>query len=319
MINVTAIDLDGDDYITSKTLRRVCQDVGFFYLEGHKIPQEFIDSVFQQSRMFFSLPFSEKEKIRDTVMSRGYTPFEEETLDLKLQKSRGDTKEGFYIAADIAKGSPDYNPSKLSGPNIWPTKDNCSMEDPENFKTVMNTYQDKVSEVGLRLVRLIALSLNLNQSYFDGYYAKPMPFLRLLHYSSEKSEPSKGLFGCGAHSDYGMVTLLLTDENAGLEINTPNEGWVPIPPKKGAFIVNIGDMLERWTNGLFRSTIHRVISTGDNERYSIAFFFDPNFDTKVECLETCCSDDNQPKYPPTTSGQYLLSKYAGTHADFAPM
>ena len=117
-----------------------------------------------------------------------------------------------------------------------------------------------------------------------------------------------------------MLTLLLTDENPGLQIFTNDGKWIDAPYKKGALIVNVGDMLERWTNGLFKSTVHRVLSSGKSERYSIPFFYDPNFDTEVKCLDNCFDDEtNPPKYPPTTSGKHLLDKYHATHCDFKPL
>lgn len=144
-----------------------------------------------------------------------------------------------------------------------------------------------------------------------------MRSIRLLHYANEKSSPDKGVYACGAHSDYGMITLLLTDDQPGLQINFQNE-WIDVPPRPDAFIVNLGDMLERWSNGLFQSTMHRVLTSGEKERYSIPFFYEPNFDAEVKCLPTCCSPENPPKYPPITSGQHLLNKYKETHADFKP-
>ena len=138
-------------------------------------------------------------------------------------------------------------------------------------------------------------------------------------YAKEESRPEDGIFACGAHSDYGFITLLLTDEHPGLQIYH-KEVWMDVPSRPNAFVVNIGDMLERWTNGLFVSTKHRVLTSGDYERYSIPFFFEPTFETIVECLESCCSESNPPKYsyPSITSGQHLLNKYAETHADFEP-
>jgi isopenicillin N synthase-like dioxygenase len=111
-----------------------------------------------------------------------------------------------------------------------------------------------------------------------------------------------------------MITLLLTDEHAGLQILHENQ-WIGVPPKPHAFVVNLADMQERWTNDLYKSTTHRGLTNGDAERYSIPFFYEPSFDT---CLEVCCSGTNPPKFPPTTSGQHLLNMYSQTHADFRP-
>ena len=140
--------------------------------------------------------------------------------------------------------------------------------------------------------------------------------LRLLHYSNEPSKPDDGIFACGAHSDYGMITLLLTDNNPGLQVKLGEDKWLDVPPKEGAFVINIGDMFERWTNGIFQSTVHRVIQPPNGkERYSVPFFFEPDFDALVECLDVCHGKDG-PKYPPITAGRHLLNMYEQTHADF---
>jgi isopenicillin N synthase-like dioxygenase len=184
------------------------------------------------------------------------------------------------------------------------------------------------------LVQLLALAIGLNdEHYFDEAFAEPLVTLRLLRYARERSDPSRGIFACGSHSDYGMITLLWTDETCGLQIFIPNDSdtghttlmgdesygsWIDVPARPTAYVVNLGDMLERWTNGMFRSTLHRVITDGSAERFSLPCFYDPHFDTDVNVLDICCSLDNPPKYPRTTSGQHLLDKYKETHADFHP-
>lgn len=344
---IPSIRLDDPDKASiARTLRATCIDIGFFKVEGHGIEPELIDAVMDESRKLFALSLESKQKLSDKVMSRGYTPMEEEALDPSSQ-TRGDTKEGFYIGNDIPETSPAYNPQKLRGPNQWPSREKCpDMHDPESFKEIMQTYFHRMCDLGLRVVRLLALAIGLDEHYFDfAFIDEPFASIRLLHYAAEKSLPEKGIFACGAHSDYGMITLLLTDENPGLQILTNDNEWINVPPTKGAFIVNLGDMLERWTNDLFKSTKHRVLTCGDNERYSIPFFYEPNFDvsttfcvpslciastsnkspslllsfqTVVECLDVCCSESNPCKYPPTTSGQHLLGKYQQTHSDFSP-
>mmetsp|Transcript_10334 Transcript_10334/g.14589 ORF Transcript_10334/g.14589 Transcript_10334/m.14589 type:complete len:325 (+) Transcript_10334:134-1108(+) len=322
MATIPTLRLDNPDkQNTVDSLRSACTDVGFFYLEGHGISDEILHDVMQACRIVFDLPLSSKQSLSDKNMSRGYTAFEEETLDPGKQ-TRGDTKEGFYFARDIPKSSPKYNPAKLAGPNVWPSPALCpEMTDTacDAFRDSIMTYFEKASELGFRIVQMLALAIGLDdERYFDKDFTEPMAAMRPLHYASEKSNPEKGVFACGAHSDYGMITLLLTDENPGLQILTKQGEWVDVPPKPGSFVVNLGDMLERWTNGLFRSTVHRVLTSGENDRYSIPFFYEPNFDSKVECLPICCSPDNPAKYTPTTSGEHLLEKYRQTHADFSP-
>jgi len=299
---------DPDEAQTVASLRSACINVGFFYLEGHGISKEFLDQVFAQSKALFDLPLEEKLNLQDCILNRGYTAMEEETLD-PAHQSKGDTKEGFYIGKDVPQEL--FDATKLSGPNQWPTK-SCP-----DFQSIMTSYRDQISQVGYRLVQLLALAIGLeDKHYFDEYFADPICTLRLLHYSMETSKPEDGVFACGAHSDYGVITLLLTDSNPGLEIyDTAIQQWISVPPRPTAFVVNLGDMLERLTNGLFRSTLHRVLTAGDTDRYSIPVFYDPHFDTEIKVLEVCCRDEPA-KYPPTTVGQHLMSKYRETHSEF---
>ena len=164
-------------------------------------------------------------------------------------------------------------------------------------------------DLGSRLVRFLALAIGLEENAWDKNFKNPLALLRLLHYANEKSAPERGVYACGAHSDYGMLTILLTDDTTpGLQIYRGGE-WIDAPPVHGAFVVNLGDMLERWTNNNYRSTKHRVLTSGERHRYSAPFFYEPDFDTVVECLDVCCSSSNPPKYSPTTSGLHLLEKY----------
>ena len=227
-------------------------------------------------------------------------------------------KEGYYIGDEIPPEKEDA--ATLSGPNVWPDATITSLSEDRcrEFRNTMERYRAEASRVSMQLVRCFSLAVSDNPGLFDQYFTERKTYIRLLHYSAEASDERSGLYACGAHTDYGMITLLLTDDNPGLQVKLDGE-WIDVSPKKGAFVVNIGDMFERWTNGLFRSTLHRVITpAGAKDRFSIPFFFDPNFDALVECLESCCSKDNPAKYPPITAGQHLLNMYAKTHADFEP-
>lgn len=340
-----------EEDVVSK-LRDACINVGFFYLQGHGISSELLQRVFQQSKLLFDLDVTAKKQLSDPVISRGYTAMEEETLD-PAKQTRPDTKEGmlpllpvaakvdwngnapasgcvaathqlctslkgFYIGTDIGTSDPRYNPAKLRGPNQWPTPEVAPGFDCTTFRSTMEEYFRQMKALAMRVVQLLALSLNLPATFFDDSFLEPIASIRLLHYAPVPSKPEDGVFACGAHTDYGMITLLLTDDNRGLRILTKDNVWIDAPPMPDTYVVNLGDMLERWTNGLFRSTLHRVLTAGNRHRYSVPFFFEPTFETVVTCLEGCCSDDNPPKYPPTTAGEHLVSKYKQTHADFRP-
>jgi len=250
------------------------------------------------------------ELLADKKLNRGYTPFKEETLDPDTQKV-GDTKEGYYIGPEAAAGvDAEEAAAALHGPNRWPSEETL----PE-YRPVVSAYIQQLCQLGRRMLHLLALSLDLPRDWFDAKFADPLAILRPLHYSAELSSVSDGVLGAGAHTDYGMLTFLLTDEQPGLQIHLEGE-WMDVPPQTGGvFVVNIGDMLERWTNGAYKSTLHRVVNQTGKERYSVAFFFEPNFDTVVECLPGCCREVAA-KYPPVMYGDHILGKYKQTHANF---
>lgn len=309
-------------FVTARLIHSACSTTGFFYLTDHCVPATLISSVLHQSSLLFDLPLDEKNALIDSTLNRGYTRFEEEKLDPTSQK-RGDTKEGYYIGREKVE----RHVEKLKGPNVWPTPATCpswSENQCQEFRQVMEQYQQIVTRLCMDLLPYFSLAVGLcsecsmdetNDSIFNHFFTDPTTMLRLLHYSNEPSIPQDGVFACGAHSDYGMITLLLTDANPGLQVKLSEE-WIDVPPKDAAFVVNIGDLFERWSNGLFRSTIHRVVQPSNGrERYSIPFFFEPDFDAVVECLDVCLGNEG-PKYPPVTAGQHLLNMYEKTHADF---
>ncbi|KAJ0406732.1 hypothetical protein P43SY_004557 [Pythium insidiosum] len=261
-------------------LRDACTTVGFFYLVRHGIPRELLDAVYAEMAFFFRQPMEEKRKVLANKYMRGYTLMNEETLD-PARQTQGDTKEGYYICRHVDEDSEEMK-YPLHGPNVFP--------DPIKYPTfqgVMERYHREMSTLGFRVARLFAEAAGAPGAFDDeGMFDRPMAALRLLHYDAVKSDIDRGVFGAGAHTDYGLITLLSTDDNPGLQIW--HEGrWIDVPPRQDAFIVNIGDMGERWTNGRFRSTRHRVVNVTGAERFSVPFFYEPNFTCRVECFPSC--------------------------------
>ncbi|XP_004513040.1 kihadalactone A synthase LFS-like isoform X2 [Cicer arietinum] len=311
---LNVIDLSNTNINQSvNSLKQACLDSGFFYVVNHGISQEFMDKVFEQSKKFFDLPLKEKMEILRNEKHRGYTPVLDELLDPENQ-IYGDYKEGFYIGVEVSEDDPESN-KPFYGPNKWPAPDVLP-----GWRETMEKYHREALEVGKAVGKIIALALDLDADFFDKpeMLGEPIATLRLLHYGGQTLDPSKGLYGAGAHTDYGLVTLLATDDVSGLQIckdrDAKPQKWEDVPPMKGAFIVNLGDMLERWSNGVFKSTLHRVLGNGQ-ERYSIPYFLEPSHDCLVECLPTCKSDTNPPKYPPILCRDYLRQRYNDTHAD----
>ncbi|KAF9685425.1 hypothetical protein SADUNF_Sadunf03G0053300 [Salix dunnii] len=271
------IDLSSPDRIsTANSIRQACVDYGFFYLVNHGVEGQLLSKVLEESKKFFSLPLNEKMKLT-RKHHRGYTPFYAEKLD-PLSRSKGDSKESFYVGpveGDMAQTNLNQWPSQ----EIFPT-----------WRLTMETCHKNLMSAGKKLISLIALALNLDEDYFEkvGALDTPNGFLRLLHYP-------------------GMLVEFPLFWVCKEKFHQPRL-WEDVLHIKGAFIVNIGDMMERWTNCFFRSTLHRVMPTGQ-ERYSLAFFLDPNPDCVVECLESCCSSSCPARFPPIRSGAYLEERF----------
>eukprot|EP00755_Sulcionema_specki_P039541 Sspe_Gene.113007::Locus_96870_Transcript_1_2_Confidence_0.500_Length_1005::g.113007::m.113007 len=305
LAHLPVVDLESPD--AAKAVREACESTGFFYLTGHGVGDRTVAEMFEAAAQFFA---STDEKKMECLASektgnRGYTPMGEEVLDPE-QQTQGDTKEGYYIGREPC-ASDAGNP--LAAPNVWPSH-------LPGWRDVMQEYLDAMIALGHRVVRLIAESLGLPADHFDQHFRYPTALLRLLRYAPVPSSPGDGVYGAGAHTDYGMITLLAISGGApGLELHLDGK-WVCVPALPGAFVVNLGDMLQRWTNDLYRSTLHRVVNRKGEERYSAPFFFEPSFDARVECLPQFCSEDRPAKYPPTTAGEHLLQKYRETHNGF---
>lgn len=326
MVDVPIIDLLKNEEELIVDLHRACKDCGFFYVINHGISEERFGEILDACRKFFSLPLDEKEKMnaKNSPQFRGYIPFQEEKLDpTQLQ---GDTKEGFYIGPGIIDGQ---EPDRFYGPNQWP---NSSIL--PGWKETMEEYLNECTHVGMKLLKLLGKSISLcandkdKQIPYDfiQHFTNPNTVVRLNHYCSTKSNPEEGIFSCGAHTDYGMITLLLTDDVPALQIyplagknnniSPTSDGWINVTPKSNAFIVNLGDLMQYWSNDNYKSTLHRVINLTNKERYSIPFFFEPNPNTIVTPLSCCSSEENTKQIESITFGQYLLNKYSNSHSDF---
>ncbi len=286
-------------------LRHACIHVGFFYAVNHGVPDHVVAATYDAAHRFFDLPLAEKMKLHIGLSTnhRGYVPLLEENTD---PSARGDLHEAFDLALEVPAGDPDVLAGKsLYGPNVWPA-------DLPGFAEALQTYYGEVYQFGRRIFRCFALALGLDEMFFEPWIGKPLGQLRVLHYPSQEGEIDERQIGIGAHSDYECFTILSTDDIPALQLLNTAGHWIAAPPVPGAFTVNVGDMMARWSNDLFRSTVHRAINRSGRERYSIPFFFGPDFDTPVEVFPTCVSPDHPAKYPPTTAGRYVLSRFDET-------
>ncbi|MDO6822672.1 isopenicillin N synthase family oxygenase [Marinobacter sp. 1_MG-2023] len=292
----------------AQSLADACLHTGFFYVSHHGISETLIKRVFEESQALFSLPGADKEAINKSFSkaNRGYEPLKGQTLE---PGSPPDLKEGFYIGEELDNSDPRVEAGRFNmGANQWPR----TLAD---FRGTMMEYFQGMNELSGRIMEALALSLGLDEDFFADFCRQPLSTLRLLHYPPQPPNPAPGEKGCGAHTDFGGITVLLLDDKPGLQVwDAKADEWINAEPISGTFVVNLGDMIARWTNDRYRSTLHRVVNTSGAERYSVPFFFTGNPDHEVSCLPTCLDEGDQPHYPPTTVEAHLMDMYRRTYA-----
>jgi len=280
-------------------LGRACREIGFFYITGHGVPEAVVADVFAAARTFFAEPRAAKQRlsIKHAPHNRGYVDLSEEQLD---PTGGEDRKEAFNIGLELAPDHPEIVAgAPFRGANFWP--------DLPGWRTVMLDYFERCWAVGRRLHRGFSLDLGVPEDFFEDKLDAPLAVLRLLHYPAGSPEAARDL-GAGEHTDYGNVTILATDGVAGLEVRDRAGRWIPAPTIPGSFVCNIADCLMRWTNDTYVSTPHRVAAPA-RERYSIAFFLDPNPEARVASIVA-----GPAKYPPISAADYLRQRLDATYA-----
>ena len=313
--DIPTIDISQFDLRDSASLARLgralgecARGLGFFVLTNHTVPSALRERVFAQSAQLFATDATAKAKlsIQHTGNNRGYVALGEERLD---STKPGDVKEAFNMGWDLPADHPDVVARKpFRGVNVWPDTQALPQ-----FRATMLEYFNACHQLGLQLHRALAQELGVAENFFDDKLDQPLATLRLLHYPPRPERFEEGQIGAGEHTDYGNLTLLVTDDAGGLEVRTRAGEWLAVPNIPGAIICNIGDCLMRWTNDVFISTPHRVVNPVGRERFSVAFFLDPNPDAVVACLPTCASAERPAKYAPTTGAAYLKERLDATY------
>lgn len=278
-----------------------CRNVGFFYVRNHSVPAVLIEPLLEQTQRFFSLSIEEKMKYDITGLQRhrGFVPFGGLTAAVD---GKPDVHEGFELSVELPADDPGYLAGNIMyGPNVWP-------EAFPEFRRDVYAYFEAARNLGDTLARAFALALGQPEDCFRDWMCKPITQLRLLYYPPQEGRIEPDQIGVGTHCDYEMFTILLQDDAGGLQVmNTAGE-WIAAPPIADTFVINIGDMLMRWSNGEFRSTPHRVINTSGRERYSFPMFVAANYDTIVKCLDSCVSRERPARYPPIQQGLWTVNQ-----------
>lgn len=283
-------------------VREACRSTGFFQITGHGVSAYLQKSVFDGGKKFFSLPFETKKALDSKTVRghRGYDVLASQAYEAGIMP---DLKEGWYVGEDLPDEDPRVQAGRFfMGRNVWPAETELPRED---FRSPCERYHEVLSALSKQVLKIIERTLPYGPGIFDDFVSNnPITPMRILHYPPATST-EQPQYGASAHTDFGAITLLLQDESPGLEVMDSRTGaWVAVPPNPSAYVVNVGDMLSRWTRDEYVSSVHRVINRNPWDRYSIVFFFDGNADTELRALDG--SEANDPN--PLTPEKHMLNR-----------
>lgn len=323
MSSIPSIDLDRPLDEIGPELDDALRRVGFVTVRNHGIDDAVRTAYFDAMRAVFDLPAESKDAIAigKSTCHRGYVGFGTEALDGALGNEDdaigtaivGDLKETIDTGIDHPPDHPEVLAgTPLHGPNQWP--------DLDGFRAAVEVYRDAVVAVSERMHEVMAVGLALPPSFFADQPGEMMYHLRLIHYPPQsRMTPEPGQWGCGAHTDYGTLTVLADDGVGGLQVRMRSGEWVDVAVPEGELVVNIGDLMAIWTNDRWVSNPHRVVNPPGVDRYSSPLFVEPGFHVRIETLPTCLDADGSSRHQPVTTGPYLLSRFDGTHTYRNPL
>jgi len=291
---IPVINFDDPFYKIASEVNFAASTSGFFYVVNHGVSADLQAEMFAMSKQFFDLPHESKAALSTSSDSpkRGYFAFEREHLNFEedIPNYKGDYKEGFDMGYDSSASKAFFGSRQFPSEELVPGFQDAS----ERYMSAMRQYTGK-------LMQVFAAALGLPPSHFDQHITDPLSTLRLLHYRNQEKDFDIQR-GCAAHTDYGTCTALLQDEVGGLQIRLEDGSWRDVVPIPGSYVTNLGDMLQLWSAGRWRSTVHRVVNVSGSDRYSIPFFFNPNGETIINPL---VSKDNKRN----TCADHLSKKY----------
>jgi len=321
-LDVPTIDIDRDPAVVGREFDEVLRTVGFFQVVNHGVPDDVADRAWQLTKAFFDLPLEDKLPIERPADGQfGYFPMLAESLANSLDAmDKGDLKESINVSGGLAPGHTpvDALEASLFAVPRWP-------EALPGLRPAYENYMGEMRGLADRLLSMFALGLGLPAHYFaDKVDAAPLS-QRAINYPEQDTAPDEGVLRAGAHTDYGTLTILRQElGRGGLQVHDPKtDAWIDIPSTPGAFVINIGDLMARWTNDRWTSTLHRVInpdvgSQKSNRRQSMPFFHNANYSQLIECLPGCEGPGGERNYEPVLAGLHLAAKAAKAVAPTAP-
>ncbi|MSO77658.1 MAG: isopenicillin N synthase family oxygenase [Alphaproteobacteria bacterium] len=292
---------------------RACEDVGFLVIEGHGVPQAMVDRAFATAAAFYDQPDGVKERYRPetSAAARGYHRLESKNLAKTLgYDNPPDLREQFYLGPLVDR-SPDFahlaGAAPLYGPNIWP-------ETPAAYRPVFTAYYQTLEALGAKLMRVFAVALDVDERYFDDKIDRHFSTLPANNYPALDYDPLPDQVRCGEHTDFGSLTILaVSGDVSGLQIKLHDGSWQDVTAQPGQFIINIGDMMQRWTNDRWLSNVHRVINPPRlgrpaSRRMSIGYFLHPNYDAEISALPSCVDASHPIRHSSVLAGELMRRK-----------
>jgi isopenicillin N synthase-like dioxygenase len=289
----------GGERRVAAEFRRAATEVGFFYVKNHGVPWHLVENARAAARAFFALPLAEKKKVEVNPHHRGFLRIGEAKM---ADYAQPDLKESFVWGLEVPPDDPAMTADNpFICPNNWPAF-------MPGLKEAVYPYFEATLDCGRRLLRIFAVSMDIPADSFTARWHRPITRGSIIYYPPQPSAMGAEQFGVAPHTDYGCLTVLCQDDVGGLEVQAKSGEWVTAHPIEGTFVVNVGDLLTRWTNDGFASTPHRVVNKAGRERYSLVLAVDPDFDTVVDPA-VVCRNGEQPHYRPVRCGDYVRERF----------
>ena len=318
VINIASF-LDGTDKERVATeVADACKNIGFLIISGHGVKPKVIQNAFDKSKQFFDLPQSEKNKYHPNGPSeqRGYHAFATRGLAYTLgDNAPPDLRETYFLGPledHREHFKKIYGAEKAYAANIFP-------ETPKGASEALREMYTSYQRLSEDILRIFAYALGQNESFFSNLIKRHFSILSSHHYPPLSIQPERGQLRTGAHTDFGAITILaMTKASEGLEVLMPNDRWRPVTPIKGELVVNLGDMMSQWTNGNWKSTLHRVVNPPKlndkmSHRQTIGYFMHPNYDAIIETIQTCIPKNQKSSFEPISAGEHIAKKIKASH------